>query len=309
MRAALIAEFGEPLRVGDTNEPHPDSGAVVVDLIYAGVNPLDVRLSAGGAGRVSLPFVPGCDGSGRLDGVPVVVYGDGLGVQRQGTYAERVAVRPEAVVAIPEGLDERQAAAVGLAGVTAWGLVHRSALISAEDVVLVLGASGGVGFLAVQLARRLSAHVWAQTTDPVDEATLRAVSDGVVVAEAPRLRETAALKPTVVIDALGGAYTGAALHLVRPKGRIVVFGTSAGALGQIDLSTLYRKAVTIHGHAALMMPAQDAHSALAACLSLVAQGQLRVHVDSVLPLTQVNEAHKRIAQRQATGKILLSVSE
>jgi NADPH2:quinone reductase len=117
------------------------------------------------------------------------------------------------------------------------------------------------------------------------------------------------LKPTVVVDALGGDFTGAAVQLVRPGGRVVVYGASAGASGDVDLGALYRKAVTVRGHAALMMPADTARQALSACLELAAAGRLRAHVDSVRPLTQVNEARRRITARQATGKILLSVAD
>jgi NADPH2:quinone reductase len=312
MRAALIRSFGEPLDVADAPDPSAGTDEVVVDLALAGVNPLDLRLRAGGAGQVPLPFVPGCDGVGQVDGERVAVYGSGIGLQRPGTYAARVAVPSQSVVPIPDALDHEQAAALGLGGVTAWGIVHASGRVTTADRVLVLGASGGVGSLVVQLVAQTGAQVWAQVGDERDAATLRdlGVNEVVVVADAVDLRQAAkALKPTVVVDALGGPFTAAAVQLVRPGGRIVVYGTSAGATSELDLGTVYRKAVTLHGHAALMMSATDASAALSTCLDLAAGGRLRALVDSVVPLAQVNDAHQRITDRQATGKILLAVGD
>jgi NADPH2:quinone reductase len=312
MKAAQVEDFGEPLRVTDAPDPTAGPGELTVDLTYAGVNPLDLRLCAGGAGRVPLPFVPGCDGAGHVDGVPVVVYGSGIGIQRHGTYATRVTAPPESVVQVPDGLDQEQAAALGMAGVTAWGVVHQSGQMTPDDRVLVLGASGGVGTLVVQLAREVGSQVWAQVADPADAGTVQDLrpEQVAVVAEPGDLRAAVgALKPTVVVDALAGGFTGAALQLMPPRGRIVVYGASAGPRAELDLGALYRKAVTVRGHAALLMPADEASRALGACLEFAANGRLRAHVDSVHPLEEVNEAHRRITARRATGKILLRLAE
>jgi NADPH2:quinone reductase len=310
MRAALIETFGSPLRVGEIPDPPLGPGEVVVSLTHAGINPIDLRLGEGSAGRVPLPFVPGCDGVGAADGSPVVVYGSGIGLSRPGTYAERVAAPEASVVPIPAGVDPVQAAGIGLAGVTAWGIVHGSAAVTAADRVLVLGASGGVGTLVVQLARATGARVWSHTATEKDVALQRQLgAEEVVVGGADELREAARpLAPTVVIDALGGAFTGAAVLVVAPGGRLVVFGASAGRSGDVDMATLYRKAVTIRGHAALTTPEHEVRRALEACLELMATGGLRAHIDAVMPLDEVNEAHRRLAQRETTGRLVLSVA-
>jgi NADPH2:quinone reductase len=304
MKAARLHEFGSPLRIDDVADPEPGEGEVLVRLSHAGVNPIDVRMRDGGAGRVDLPFVPGCDGVGETDTGPVVVYGAGLGLRRAGTYAERVAVPEKAVVRLPEGVDPVQAAGIGLAGVTAWSLVGRR--VSAADRVLVLGASGGVGTLAVQLARSAGATVWAHTGTPSDAADLGA--DRVVTSDAAGLRDAVReLEPTVVLDGLGGPYTGAAVRAVANGGRIAVFGVSAGARGELDYATLYRKSVTLTGHASLALPAPDVRDALVGCLELLAGGQVRVVIGDVLPLADVNEAHERLETRRATGKLVLAM--
>lgn len=304
MKAARLHEFRSPLRIDDVAEPEPGEGEVLVRLSHAGVNPIDVRMRDGGAGRVDLPFVPGCDGVGETGAGPVVVYGAGLGLRRAGTYAERVAVPETAVVRLPEGVDPVQAAGIGLAGVTAWSLVGRR--VSAADRVLVLGASGGVGTLAVQLARSAGATVWAHTGTPSDAADLGA--DRVVTSDADGLRDAVReLEPTVVLDGLGGPYTGAAVRAVANGGRIAVFGVSAGARGELDYATLYRKSVTLTGHASLALRAADVRDALVGCLELLAGGQVRVVIGDVLPLADVNEAHERLETRRATGKLVLAV--
>ena len=302
MRAARVHEFGSPLRVEEVADPGVGDGEVVVRLTHAGVNPIDVRLRDGGAGRVPLPFVPGCDGVGVAGAGPVVVYGAGLGLRRAGTYAEQVAVPTAAVVPVPAGVDPVQAAGLGLAGVTAWALVRS---VTPGDRVLVLGASGGVGSLAVQLAVAAGARVCAQTTSP---GLALGAGEEVVVCAADGLRDAVrAFDPTVVLDGLGGAYTGAAVRAVAQGGRIIVFGVSAGARGEIDYATLYRKAVTITGHASLALPEAEARDALSGCLDLVADGRVRVLVDEVLPLGAVNAAHRRLVERKTTGKLVLAV--
>lgn len=302
MKAARVHEFGAPLRIDEVADPVAGDGEVLVRLTHAGVNPIDVRLRDGGAGRVPLPFVPGCDGVGVTATGPVVVYGAGLGLRRAGTYAEWVAAPAPGVVPLPDGVDPLPAAGLGLAAVTAWALVRS---VTPADRVLVLGASGGVGSLAVQLAASAGARVCAQTTSP---GLAIGAGEDVVVCDAAGLRDAVrSFEPTVVLDGLGGDYTGAAVRAVAQDGRITVFGVSAGSRGEIDYSVLYRKAVTITGHASLALPAADARAALAGCLDMVAAGQVRALVDEVLSLGAVNTAHQRLTDRRTTGKLVLAL--
>ena len=311
MRAARVHEFGNPLQIDDVPSPAAEGDEVVVQLTHAGVNPIDIRVAEGGAGRVPLPFILGCEGTGTVDGAPVLVYGGGIGLARSGTYAERVVAPTANVIAVPDGIDPVQAAGLGLAGVTAWGVVHADARIATEDRVLVLGSSGGVGTLAVQLAVAAGATVHAQTSTSKDARLLRDLgADEVVATEAEGLRDAFRdFKPTVVIDPLGGPFTSEALRCVASEARIIVFGVAAGQRSDIDLALLYRKAASLRGHAALTTPVDDVRRALGSCLELMAAGQLRVHVDEVLPLGDVNDVHTRLLERRATGKLLLSVTD
>ncbi len=311
MRAARIHAFGEPLVIEDVPDPEAGPGETFVRLSHAGVNPLDIRVASGGAGRVPLPFIPGCDGVGQTPQGPVLVYGHGVGLSRSGTYAGAVVVPEACVIPLPSGVDSADAAALGMAAVTAYGLVHGSIPVTSEDRVLVLGASGGVGLLAVQLARIAGSRVWAQTSSADDADLLTDLgAEEVVVGGPTELRDGArAWSPHLVIDPLGGPFTDAALRVLESAGRIAVLGASAGNRGELDFGMLYRKAATIFGHATLQMGDTQVRAALNSCLDALRTGAIRVHIDDVMPLDQVQQAHERLRNRRATGKLVLAVAD
>jgi len=306
-----VHRFGEPLVVEEAPEPSLGPGEVLVEVAYAGVNPLDLWVSRGtvAGGSQPLPFIPGAEGVGRAEGRWVVVRGAGVGVTRAGTYAERVAVPPEAVFDLPEGADPVQAAALPIVGATAWALAHRVAGVTAEDRALVLGASGGVGSLLLQVLRSAGVRAWGQTGSPDKAAFVREQgAERVVVTEAAGLAEAAAeLRPTVVFDPLGDGFTAAAIKVLEPYGRLVLFGVSAGASHELDLRQLYRKAVSLLTYSGTIEPVERVREATEAVLAELAAGRLRVPVQEVLPLEAAPEAHRRIEERRVCGKLVLDV--
>jgi len=157
MRAAQIHVVGELPAVGDTEEP---SGDDVVEVIAAPVNPIDLAVSRGilATGHPPLPYVPGCEGVGRTaDGKVVWVFGGGLGRTANGAMAERVAIGDSMAISVPDGADPAVAAGLGIAGLAGWlPLAWRAPLQGGENV-LVLGATGAVGLVAVQTAKLLGA--------------------------------------------------------------------------------------------------------------------------------------------------------
>src|SRR3954468_20378722 len=211
MRAIQIASYGAPLELVDVPDPVPTDGHEVVDVIYASVNPLDIRVTRGNfAGVTPLPHIPGVEGvARRANGSHVIV--SGVGVATAGTYAEKIVVPTDSLVTVPPGVDLQQASAISVAGVTGWMCVHALADVRAEDVVLVLGASGGVGGLAVQMARNAGATVIGQTSSPAKAASINALGATAIVAREPAdLRAgLGGQEPTVVIEGLGGGFTGA----------------------------------------------------------------------------------------------------
>jgi len=310
VRTARIHAFGQELRIDDVPEPEPGDGEVLFEVRFASVNPLDVWLTEGtvAGGEQPLPFVPGVEATGTIEGRTVLVRGFGLGVRRDGFYRERAAVPAEAPIPLPDGMDPRQAAALGVAGATAWRLVGDVAHVRAGDRVLVLGASGGVGSLVVQLAKDAGATVVGQTSNTEKAGFIEELgADHVVVAAAEDLEAAAAaLEPTVAIDPLGDGFTMAAIRALQPYGRLALYGTSAGPQVEMDLRALYRKSVQLLTYSGTIEPEGRIREAMAGALDALAGGRMRVPIDEVLPLEKAAEAHRRIKERRVRGKLLLA---
>jgi NADPH2:quinone reductase len=308
--AARLVEHGRPIAHEKVDLGEPGQDEVVVDMAYGGVNPVD-RYNA--LGRVSpdgpLPRTLGGEGSGILEGRPVVVRGFGLGSRRDGVWSTKAIVPARAPVDVPDGVDMKAAAAMGVAGVTAWRCVHDLAAVGPDDRVLVLGASGGVGSLVVSMAHRLSATVCGHTGNAAKQAWVTARgADHVVVSDADGLLEALQdYRPTVVFDALGGGFFGAAVEAMEPKGRLVIFGTSADGHGEVPLQQIYRKGIRVLGYGGLIEPDEVTDKALGDALAALARGEFEVVIDTVLPLGEVNTAFERLVDRSVNGKVLLDL--
>jgi NADPH2:quinone reductase len=311
VRAVRQHVYGEPLQVDEVPEPEPGPGELVVEVTRAAVNPVDVWVSRGTvAGAGPLPRTAGGEGAGRTaDGRRVQFRGAGLGVVRDGSYAERVAVPAAVVTAIPDGVSDAAAAATGVAGVTALDALDLGRVAPGETV-LVLGATGGVGSYAVPLARARGARVVAQTSSPARVDELAAAADAVVCSTAEGLEDAVRDacgndSVAVVLDALGGAYATAAVRLLGRGGRLVSFGASAGPEFSVSSTELYRKGASILGYASLAGNAADLAAKAGILLDLIARGDLQPRIAAELPLEEANEAHRRIVANEAGGKLLL----
>jgi NADPH2:quinone reductase len=134
-------------------------------------------------------------------------------------------------------------------------------------------------------------------------------AERVIVGDAEAVaREAPALRPTVVLDPLGGAFTGVAIEALAPHGRLVLYGTSADVQGAVPLQQLYRKGLTVFGYGGLIEPDEVVRACLRNALEALSRGGLDVVVDSVLPLERVNEAFERLVARQVKGKLLLDTT-
>jgi NADPH2:quinone reductase len=309
MRAARLHEIGGTLQLDEVPDPQPGPGEKLVDIAYASVNPLDVWISQGsiGAAAANLPWIPGSEASGRVDGQAVLIRGGGLGVARPGLFCSKIAVPDEWLVPVDAASDLAQVAAMPVAGITAWRSLHARGHLEPNDRVAVLGASGGVGAVAVQLAKAAGATVWGQTGSASKVDGIRQNgADNVVVAGAADLE--AALgdyQPTLVLDSLGGPYTDAAIGAMANKGRIVVYGTSNDERISMNLRRLYRKGITLLGYAGLVDTPQEQREVLDTLLAMMSAGELRIPVGDVLPLSAAADAFARILNRGAQGKIVL----
>ncbi|MBX6390180.1 MAG: zinc-binding dehydrogenase [Frankia sp.] len=311
--AVRLLTAGEPARVVDGVElPEPGDGEVLVTIDHAGVNPIDSYAAAGIVGDTSrLPRTLGVEGTGLLpDGRRVVVTGVGIGLTRDGTWAGAAVVPAECAIEVPAGVDPPQAGSIGIAAVTAYDVVHRLGRVSAQDRVLVLGAAGGVGVVAVQLAKMAGASVLGQVGSAAKADTVRALgADDVVVASAAELVEAGRAAgwraPTLVIDPLGGAFTSAAIELAEPGARIVLLGVSAGVEIPFPGRLFYRKGLTLLGYGGLLVTAEQRTTAIRALAQELAAGRLRIPVDEVLPLEKFADAFARLRDRSVIGKVVL----
>jgi NADPH:quinone reductase len=311
VRAARLVELGEPLQIQEVELPAPGEDEVRVDLHYGGVNPVD-RYTA--EGRVNpdgrRPRTLGAEAAGELDGRLVLVAGEGLGAARDGVWAQAAVVPRPAVIELPKGVEPRAAAAMGIAGLTALNCVRGLAAVTAEDRVVVLGASGGVGSMIVSLARAAGATVWGQTGSADKAAAI--TEDGadrvLVGGPADIAADIARFEPTVAFDPLGDGFVAPLVAAISPRGRIVSFGVSAGAEVTFNLQLLYRKAVSLLGYGGIILTRDERRPGLQAALEAVRAGELKVRVDSVLALDDVNEAFQRLTERRVQGKLLLDLS-
>jgi NADPH:quinone reductase len=295
VRAARITELG---RAPEPAELEPPSGdGVVVVMEVAALNPLDIAVGAGRfyGGHPELPYVPGCEGVGRRDGVRVYVFGGGLGTQRDGTLAEWVDVPDGATFELPDGADAGLAAACGIAGIAGWAPVTRAADVREGDRVLVLGATGTVGAIALQAAkRRGAARVVAAGRNRERLERARELGADETVELTGDLADAFARAfdgdgPTVVIDPLWGEPVAAAAQAAAPGARIVHIGQSAGAEATFPSAAVRGKQLRIQGHSNFALSADDRRTLHLELLEEVEAGRITLDLER-FPLDRVADA-------------------
>jgi NADPH:quinone reductase-like Zn-dependent oxidoreductase len=299
MRAAVLHEYGVP-QAGEFDEPVAGEGQALVQVLAAGVNPVDVAIAAGRfyAGKPPLPSVAGREGVGLLDGERV--YFDGP-LQPFGSMAERALIDPNSTHPVPAGVADGVAVALGISGLAAWlGLTWRAQLERGEHV-LVLAASGVLGQIAVQAAKLLGAGrvvAAARSREGLErcmelgaDATVR-LGDGEDLAGA--MSAAAGGRIDVVIDPLWGEPLVAALNAASFGARIVQIGAGAGADALIPSAAIRGKMLVLMGHTNFAAPAEVKGEAYRRMAEAAAAGDLRVAVEE-LALEQVAEAWERLA--------------
>ncbi|HEX2072675.1 MAG TPA: NADPH:quinone oxidoreductase family protein [Geodermatophilus sp.] len=319
MRAVQITRFGGPevLDVVDLPDPVPGPGQELFDVTAAGVNYADThQIEDSYLAAQQLPLVPGAEFVGTpAGGGPRVV-----GLLDGGGYAEKVAAFPRLTWPVPEGVSDEQALAVVLQGSTAWHLLRTSAHLAPGESVVVIAGAGGVGSLAVQLARRWGAgRVIATASSPekralAEELGADATVDPALADEDPRtftgaLREANGGRPVdVVLEMTGGHVFDGSLSALAPFGRLVAYGMAARTPPKpVQAPSLMQKSRAVIGFwlAHCMARPQMLDDAMNELLPLVADGALRPVVGGRYPLTAVREAHQDLLARRTTGKLVL----
>ncbi|SHI18760.1 NADP-dependent oxidoreductase [Streptomyces sp. 3214.6] len=307
MHAILQSEFGGPevLVHTETDVPEPGPGEVLLRVAGAGVNPGDTVLRAGGVpGLVTLPWTPGNDVSGVVErvgeGVTGFAPGDEvygmLAVTGRGAYAEFTAVPADALAPAPKNLDLVHAGAVPLVAFTAWQALTVLARVRPGDRVLIHAAAGGVGHVAVQLAKELGAHVIG-TARAANHDFLRGLGADELIDYTATDFRTAVAPVDVVLDLVGGAYGPRSLDVLRPGGLLI--GAS------IDPGTDEQQAAA-RGLRYVWVTAEPSGEVLEQITDRIESGRLQITVDRVYPLTEATAAHHAIEEKRTTGKIILA---
>ena len=311
IRAVRLSAHGAPLRVEEVALREPGPGEVVVELAAAAVNPVD-RYAAQGlvAPDAPLPRTLGGEGAGWFDGEPVAIAGGGgLGSTADGTWAEAVVVERDKLIVLDSVVDLAAASGLGVAGVTAYKTVVEVGQVISSDRVLVLGAAGGVGLAIVSLALAAGARVLGQAGSEEKAAAVRAFGAEACVADAGSLAAAARdFEPTVVFDPLGGGFTPAALSVLAPRGRHVIFGTSAGSQSEIALQPLYRGSQRILGYGGLGLSAAERQAGAEAAAGALTEGRLRIHVGKVIALSEAAGVFDALTDRSLAGKLVIDCS-
>lgn len=323
MKAVQIQAHGglDVLKVTTLPDPRPGAGDVLVRIKASAINPLDgiVRMGYFPIAKKP-PLILGEEAAGVVEqdaagfkaGDRVIVYGGGLGVFRDGTWAELVAVPAASLRRLPEGVSFEDGAALPNVGVTAYGALRTAALKGGETLV-VLGATGGVGSAGVQIGKAMGARVIAVVSRPEQAAKIRDLgADHVVALSGPPLAEqvqalTEGKGAEAVLDPIGGEATGKALSALASFGRLVHLGYSAGMTLTINSLDLIAKPSRILGFNIFVVPADRAAGDLDQVVALAAQKKYRAVVDRTFPLAEVAQATGYLDERTGVGKVVLTI--
>jgi len=322
MRAIQISKTGGPevLELVDLPKPEPKAGEVLVKIEAAGVNFIDTYLREGRY-PAPLPFIPGQEAAGVVaavgDDVSGFAIGDRVAWQGiRGAYAEFCCVPASALLKVPEGISLDNAAAVMLQGLTAHYLAHDTYAIKAGDTVLIHAGAGGVGLLLTQMAKMLGARVITTlSTEPKAELSRGVGADHVILytqqnfaEEVKRITDGDGLP--VVYDSVGKTTFEDSLKCLRPRGLMVLFGASSGAVPPFDLirlSTMGSLYVTRPTMKDYLRSREELERRAADVFGWIARGKLKVRIGHEYPLAEAAQAHRDLEARKTTGKVLLVV--
>jgi NADPH2:quinone reductase len=309
----VIRELGSPPELADRPDP---SDEAIYEVSAVSLNPIDINVGAGRyfGGHPELPYVPGCEGVGRAaDGTRVYLFSDGLGLSRDGLLAERASAPAELGIPLPDAVSDEVAASCGIAGMAGWMPVAWRAPVKEEDRVLVLGATGTVGLVAVQAAKLLGARlVVAAGRNPERlERAAELGADATVSLEEDDL--ASAFKeamggggPTYIVDTLWGPPVAAATQAAERGWRLVQVGQSAGAEVPLASAEIRGKMGEIYGYTDFAVPKDDFRNHYLRLVNHAAAGEIVFDIEAY-PLERVAEAWERQAAG-ANAKIVVTVT-
>jgi putative PIG3 family NAD(P)H quinone oxidoreductase len=324
MRAVVITSPGEPdvLKLTEVPDPVPGPGEVLVDVAAAGVNRADVLQRMGfyppppGA-----PPYPGLECSGRIStlgaGVTVWQPGDEVcALLGGGGYAEQVAVPQGQLLPVPEGVSLIDAAGLPETACTVYATVFQQARLTPGETILVHGGAGGIGTMAIQLAKSFGARVICTAGTPVKLERCTELGADLAVSY---IRDdfvsavdvfTGGRGADVILDIVGGPYLARNVAALATGGRLLVVSTQGGTSAELDLQMLMRKRASILASTLRARPPAEKAAIVAGVREqvwpLISAGRVQPVTDRVLPMADAAEAHQVLEQGTHVGKILLA---
>jgi len=320
MKAIQVKKQGGPevMELVQLPDLEPGPGEAVVKLGSIGINFIDIYQRSG-AYEMPLPFTPGNEGAGEVivvgPDVKEVAVGDRVVYTGAiGSYAEYSVLPAWRLVVIPKALDFQRAAASMLQGMTAHYLVHSAYSLKAGQTCLVHAAAGGMGLLLTQMAKRIGTRVIGTVSTQQKAEMARSVGcDEVILyteqdfeAEVKRLTDGRGVE--VVYDSVGKDTFDKSINCLSPRGYMMLYGQSSGAVPPVDPQLLNRKGSLFLSRPSLAHYTATRDELLHRAndvLGRVASGELKIHINSELPLAQAGEAHRLLQSRGTMGKVLL----
>jgi NADPH:quinone reductase len=327
MKAWVIDDFSgiDRLRLTDVLDPVAADGEVVLDLEFAALNPADRYLSEGMyPAKPPMPHILGRDGVGFVSSIGsgvkdfqlgqrlLIMRGD-TGVVRWGTFAQRVAVQTDSVATIPTGWTIQQAAGASLVYLTAYQALTQWGELK-PSVVLITGASGGVGVAAIELAKAMGHTIVALSRDADKRKKLLELGADFTIDPAESdwptkiKNQLAPRRVDLVIENIGGSLFNQVLETLGPSGRISAIGRLAGPVPEFNTSALFFRRLKIGGVAVGTYSRPEAHAAWEAVLALLNHTGAKPLVDHIFPFEQLPQAFARL-RAGPMGKVLLEIAK
>lgn len=305
MKAALIREYGsnDVVAIEEIDRPEPKAGEILVKVHTAGVNPIDWKIR-GGAGQrmeMTLPIHLGGEFVGTIEtlgsGVTGFEAGEAIyGMVHTGAFAEYVIVKAENAGRVPSNLDIEKAAALPLAGTTAWQALYDKAGLSSGQRLFITNGSGSVGSLAVQFAKATAAHVTAMASGRNEELVRQLGSDEFIDYKTEPF-EQIAQGMDIVFDTVGGDTYQRAFHALKKNGMMVTIVAFPADEAE-RFGVRVERSFTVPNA-----------KALEAITHLVEAGKVMPHIDSVVPFEDIRQALELSESGRARGKIILRITE
>jgi NADPH2:quinone reductase len=323
MRAIVCRGYGPPedLVVDDVADPTPGPGQLVVRVHAAAVNFPDVLLIAGKYQvKIPVPFTPGSELAGEViavgEGAPFHLGQRVSAATPTGAFAEQALLHSAAVAEIPDDADFASAAAFGVTYRTAYHALRSVANVAPGDWVVVLGAAGGVGLAAVDLAVAMKARVLAAASSPekLELCRLRGAEATVDYDREDlktRIRELTGDAARVVLDPVGGPYAEPSLRGLARGGTFVTLGYAAGAIPSIPLNLVLLKGITIRGmeiRTFMVDRPDDSARDMQELTQMFAAGAIRPYIGARFALDDAAAALRHVADRKAIGKVVIEVA-